>query len=228
VLRQIELVIEYEGDSRYHSGTGSCGVALGRGGGAMDALAIAAVLALILGLVALWGVVTYNRLVRLRNLRGEAWSGIDVQLKRRHDLIPNLADVVREYTEHERDLFPRVAELRSRAVRAVGPLQQSQAENALTGLLRNLLAVVEDYPELQASQNFLDLQRNLSEAEDQIQLARRYYNGTVRNLNNAVQSFPTMIVAAAAGFGPEEFFEIEFATERRAPELHPDGEGRDE
>ncbi len=188
----------------------------------MEGFVIALVAASVLGLAALWAVLTYNRLVRLRNLVAEAWSGIDVQLKRRYNLVPNLAEAVEEYSEHEREVFPEVAKLRSRAMRASGPAEQSRAENALTGLLRNLLAVVEDYPQLKASENFLQLQHSLVEVEDQIQLARRYYNGTVRNLNTAVQSFPAVLVAGATGFGPAEFFQIDLATERRVPEVEMD------
>jgi len=167
-------------------------------------------------LILVWAVFVFNRLVRWRNLVGEAWSGVDVQLKRRYDLIPALLEAVREYTAHERELFADVARLRVRAIDAAPP-EQSAAENALSGGLRSLFAVAERYPEIKASKNYLDLQENLAEVEDQIQLARRYYNGAVRNYNNLVQSFPGMIVARLAGFGAAGFFEIERATERVTP-----------
>ncbi len=177
------------------------------------------ILLAVLAVVLIWAVFTFNRLVRWRNLMREAWSGVDVQLKRRYDLIPNLAAVVRHYGEHERELFANVARLRARAVEAGDLPEQTAAENALSGGLRALFTVVEDYPDIKANRNFLDLQEGLSEVEDQIQLARRYYNGTVRNLNNLVESFPSMLVAATCGFAPGAFFEIEYATERKTPEI---------
>ncbi len=148
-----------------------------------------------LALVLAWAVLAFNRLVRLRNLVREAWSGIDVQLKRRYDLIPNLVDVVRDYGEYEAELLTNVARLRGQAVDAAGVPQQAGAEKALSRGLRSLFAVAEDYPEIKANRSFLQLQRDLSEIEDQIQYARRYYNGTVRDLNNLVESFPSMLVA---------------------------------
>lgn len=177
------------------------------------------VVLIVVGLLALWGMVTYNRLIRWRNRTREAWSGIDVQLKRRYDLIPPLAEAVQQYSEHERELMPEIARRRAQAIGAVGPAEQADAENALSSGLRAVFAVAEAYPDLKASENFLDLQRNLTEVEDQIQLARRYYNGTVRHYNNLVLSFPSLLVARLCGFPPEEFFEIELATERRAPEV---------
>lgn len=166
-----------------------------------------------------WAVITFNRLVRLRNLVREAWSGIDVQLKRRHDLVPNLVEVVRDYGEYEEDLLTEVARLRSRAVDAAGVPRQADAEKGLSRGLRSLFAVAEDYPDIKANRSFLQLQQDLSEVEDQIQYARRYYNGTVRDLNNRVESFPDMLVARLCGFQSAEFFEIEYATERAVPEV---------
>lgn len=177
-----------------------------------------AIPAAVLVLLALWAVFDFNRLVRWRNMVAEAWSGVDVQLKRRYDLIPALVEAVRGYATHERELFTAVARLRTQAIDAA-PAEQSGAENALSAGLRSLLAVAEGYPDLKAGRNFLDLQRGLVEVEDQIQLARRYYNGTVRNYNILVQSFPSMIAARLVGFRPGEFFEIERATERSAPEV---------
>jgi len=171
------------------------------------------------GGLGLWLVLAYNRLVRARNLVREAWSGIDVQLKRRYDLIPRLLQAAQEYMEHERGLLTDVAELRGRCMRAVGPLQKAGPETALSGLLKNLVAVVEAYPDLKANQTILELQQNLTRVEDQIQMARRYYNGAVREYNIRTESFPTALVARAFGFRPAEYFEIELATERSAPEL---------
>ena len=161
----------------------------------------------------------FNRLVRLRNMTGEGWSGIDVQLKRRANLIPNLLETVKGYMGHERDLLEKVTELRSRSMRADGyPLKQ-QAENDLTGGLARLFAVAENYPDLKANQNFQDLQRQLADIENHIQLARRYYNGTVRNLNIAIESFPSSLVAGWFRFEKLAFFEIEQPAERKVPEV---------
>jgi len=173
----------------------------------------------VVALLALWGILTYNRFIRWRNRMREAWSGIDVQLKRRYDLVPRLAEVVQEYSEHERELMPEIARRRAQAMGAVGTSEQASAENALSNGLRAVFAVAEAYPDLKASENFLDLQRNLTEVEDQIQLARRYYNGTVRHFNNLALSFPPLLVARLCGFEAAEFFEIAFATERTAPEV---------
>lgn len=173
--------------------------------------------------IVIWGIITFNRFIRGRNLIREAWSGIDVQLKRRYNLIPNIVESVKGYSKHERRLFEDVARLRSRCIDANGTREQGEAENALSRTIKSLFAVAEDYPDLKASRSFLDLQKNLVEIEDQIQLARRYYNGTVRNFNIRVESFPGMLVAGLCGFTQADFFEIEYATEREAPEikLHP-------
>jgi len=167
----------------------------------------------------LWGIVTFNRFVREKNLVREAWSGIDVQLKRRYNLIPALVEAVKGYSGHERGLFEEVARLRSRCIDANGTREQGEAENALSRTIKSLFAVAEDYPDLKASRSFLDLQSNLSEIEDEIQLSRRYYNGTVRNFDIRVESFPSMLVARVCGFPRADFFEIEYATERQAPEV---------
>lgn len=164
-------------------------------------------------------IVLYNRLVRLRNMVREGWSGIDVQLKRRTNLIPNLVDTVKGYMGHERDLLEKVTELRSRSMQTDSLEEKQQVESALTGGLVRLFAVAEGYPELKANQNFQDLQKQLSDVEDQIQLARRYYNGTVRNLNIAIESFPSNLVAGWFGFQPAEFFEIEDAADRAVPKV---------
>jgi LemA protein len=163
------------------------------------------------------GVVIFNRLVRARNLVREAWSGIDVQLKRRHDLVPGLAEAVRGYARHERGVLEDVAELRGRCARAGDVRARGEAEKDLSRGIKTLFAVAENYPGLRAGRNFLALQRSLSEAEDRIQLARRYYNGTARDYNIRVESFPGLLAARLFHFRPADFFEIEYATERRAP-----------
>jgi LemA protein len=169
--------------------------------------------------ICLWGVVSFNRFIRGSQFVREAWSGIDVQLKRRYDLVPALVETVKGYREHERKLFEEIADMRSRCMSAEGVREKGEAENGLTRAIRSLFAVAEAYPQLKASENFLGLQKNLSEIEDQIQLARRYYNGTVRNYNIRVESFPSMLVAGLCGFRRADFFEIEYATERTAPDV---------
>ena len=168
------------------------------------------------GLYAVW---TYNRLVALRNRLREAWSGVDVQLKRRRDLIPNLVECVKGYRSHEQTLLENIARTRNLAQAAHGVGDISTAENGLTRNLRSLFAVAEAYPELKADQNFRQLSASLVETEDNIQFARRYYNGSVRDYNNLVQTFPSLVVARGFRFSAAEFFEIETATERAAPEV---------
>jgi len=168
------------------------------------------------GLYAVW---TYNRLVGLQNQLREAWSGVDVQLKRRHDLIPNLVECVKGYRNHEQTLLENIARARNIAQSAQGVGDTSTAENGLTQNLRSLFAVAEAYPELKADQNFRQLSASLVETEDNIQFARRYYNGSVRDYNNLVQTFPSLVVARGFRFSAAEFFEIETATERAAPEV---------
>jgi LemA protein len=155
----------------------------------------------------------FNRLVAARNAVKEAWAGVEVQLKRRHDLVPMLVDAVGAYASHERGLLERVARLRGRA----HPDPEEEAE--LSRDLSRLLAVVEAYPELKASANFLSLQKELVEVEDALQLARRYYNGAVRVYNTLLESFPAMYVARSFGFTPARYFELPRATEARAPEV---------
>jgi LemA protein len=175
------------------------------------------VLIVLVVLLAIYAVVTYNGLVRLRNQAEEAFSDIDVQLKRRHDLIPNLVETVKGYAAHERQTLENVTAARAAAVAATGPEQQAQAENALTGALRQLFAVSENYPDLKASQNFLELQNELTDTEDKIQAARRFYNMTVRDLNIKIDSLPANVVAGLGNFEKREFFEVEEPTEREAP-----------
>ncbi len=165
--------------------------------------------------ILVWLVILFNRLVARRNLAQEAWSGIDVQLKRRHDLLPKLVAVVKAYAQHERAVQEQAVAARTGAPAA----ERAAAENALTGQLRGLLAVVEAYPDLKADQGYLDLQRQVSDTEEQIQYARRYFNGTVRELNILVDAFPSNLVARLFGFTTMEYFEIELATQRDSPAL---------
>ena len=166
-----------------------------------------------------WVAWTFNRLVSLRNSLREAWSGIDVQLKRRHDLVPVLVEFVRGYRDHERGVFENVTAARVAAESAKGTAATGEAERELTAGLRQLVAVVEGYPQLKASENFLELSRQLVEVEDQLQFARRYYNGTAKILNNLVGTIPTMLIARPFGFRPADFFEVESVIEREAPKV---------
>ena len=159
---------------------------------------------------------TFNRLVRHRNLVREAWSGIDVQLKRRHDLVPSLVESVRGHATFERGVLEDVTRLRGSAP-ASRALQDG--ENALSAQLRGLLAVAEAYPQLRAGESFLELQKRLAEVENHLQMARRYYNGTVRDYNTVVESFPSNVVAGAFGFTLADFFQVESALERAVPEV---------
>lgn len=163
----------------------------------------------IIVLVILWLVVVYNGLIRLKNRVQEAWSDIDVQLKRRYNLIPNLVEAVKGYAQHERELFEKVTQARASAMQAQGTSEKAQAENMLTQTLRSLFAVAENYPQLRASENFAKLQDELSDTENKIQAARRFYNGNVRDFNTKLQVFPTNIIAHAMGFKKFDFFELE-------------------
>ena len=158
-------------------------------------------------LLVLWAVALYNGLVSLRNRFKNAFAQIDVQLKRRYDLIPNLVDTVQGYASHERSVFEEVAQARAAAINAHGPAAQAQAENALSGALKNLFAVAESYPELKASENFLNLQGELSDTENRIAYARQYYNDAVMGYNNATQTLPTNIVAGLTGFKSRELYD---------------------
>ena len=162
--------------------------------------------------VIVWAVATYNTLVRLRQHCREAWSAIDTELQRRYDLIPNLVETVKGYAAHERETLAAVTAARQRAVASTGsPESQAQDENALVGELRRLFAVVENYPDLKASRNFLKLQQELANTEDRIQAARRFYNANVRDINTRIEVFPSNLIASAFGFDREQFFEIEDA-----------------
>lgn len=164
-------------------------------------------------LFVLWSIAVYNRFVRLVQRAKEAWADIDVQLKRRYDLIPNLVETVKGYAAHEREAFENVTNARARAMNAGGIEERGAAENQLSGALKTLFAVAEAYPDLKANQNFLELQRELSDTENKIQAARRFYNTNVRDLNTAIQSFPGNIIASQFRFEPKEFFELEGADE---------------
>jgi len=168
----------------------------------------------ILFLIVLWIIFTYNRLVTLRNRAKEAWSDIDVQLKRRYNLIPNLVETVKGYAAHERELFEKVTEARTRAMGAKTMEEHSQAENVLSSTLKTLFAVAENYPQLKASENFLELQRELRDTEDKVQAARRFYNTNVRDLNIKIERFPEKIIAELFTFKKMDFFEIEEAAAR--------------
>lgn len=169
-------------------------------------------------LVVLWAFMTYNRLVALRNRSEEAFSDIDTQLKRRHDLIPNLVNTVKGYAAHEKSTFDAVVAARSNAVSAHGPEAQGAAEGVLSGMLGKLLAIAEAYPDLKASTNFLALQNELTDTEDKIQASRRFYNMQVRDLNTKIESVPSNVIAGIGKFEKREFFELENpAAERQTP-----------
>ena len=160
-------------------------------------------------LLLLYVVLTYNGLVRLRNRVKNAWAQIDVQLKRRYDLIPNLVETVKGYAKHERETFEAVTQARANAINASGVAEQAQAENMITGALKSLFSVAEAYPELKANENFLALQEELTGTEGRISYARQFYNDAVLQLNNKIESFPSNIVAGRFGFQQQEFFEAD-------------------
>lgn len=167
------------------------------------------IILVIVVVIAFMVVAMYNSLVQLKVRCDSAWSDIDVQLKRRHDLIPNLVETVKGYAAHEKGTFENIAKYRSQAMQATSPVDKAAAENQLTGALKSLFAVAENYPQLKASEEFTQLQGSLSQTEDAIQNSRRYYNAVVRDLNTKIQSFPTNILANVAGFQQRQFFEAE-------------------
>ena len=173
----------------------------------------------ILVVLFLGAVVIYNKLVTNKNMVAEGWSGIDVQLKRRADLIPNLIEAVKGYMGHERGVLEKVTELRAQSLKAEGVGDKAKVEGALGAALGNLFAVAENFPDLKASQNFIQLQQSLADIEDQIQLARRYYNGAARNYNILIQSFPSNLVASSFRFTPVEYFEIAADADRTVPKV---------
>ncbi|MBU4351217.1 LemA family protein [Patescibacteria group bacterium] len=175
------------------------------------------ILYIILGVPAIivgWLILTYNKLIVLRQRAKEAWSDIEVQLKRRYDLIPNLVETVKGYATHESGVFERVTQARTMAMGASGMKEKAEAENVLSGTLKSLFAVAEAYPDLKASQNFLELQRELTDTEDKVQASRRFYNANVRDMSIAVQTFPTNLIAQAFGFKAMEFFETTSEAEK--------------
>ena len=177
----------------------------------MTALWIVLAIVGILLILLFWGIAAYNRFVSQRQLIRDAYANIDTELRRRYDLIPNLVETVRGYASHERQTFENVTRARQQAISAQGAAEQAQAENMLTAALRQLFAVAENYPNLRASENFQQLQAELSNTEDRIQTSRRFYNANVREYNERVQSVPSNVIANMFGFGEEEYFEIEEA-----------------
>lgn len=177
---------------------------------------LALLLAVILLLLA-WGIWTYNRLVRARNQQQEAWAGIDVQLRKRYDLVPALVEAVRGYSTHEKNVLTDVTEARRQALTSQTPTDVTE-QNLSLGL-RSLFALAENYPDLKADANFLRLSQELVEIEDHLQYARRYYNGSVRDMRNLCQTFPNNLLARRLGFEPGAFFEVECATERQPPQV---------
>ena len=173
----------------------------------------------VLALLGLWSVLAYNALVKARNKVDEAWSGVDVQLKRRHDLVPNLVETVKGYASHERETLQKVTVARLAAVEAGEPAAVERAESRLTSALGGIHALAEAYPQLQAADNFERLQAELGGIEDEIQAARRIYNSNVQYYNTRTQQFPTMLIAGTMSFAPREFFEIEAPAERAVPQV---------
>jgi LemA protein len=173
----------------------------------------------ILALLVIFLISMYNGLVRLKIQCDNAWADIDVQLKRRYDLIPNLVETVKGYAAHEKDTLEGVINARNRAMSATGPAEKAQAENMLTGALKSLFALAEAYPQLRAIESFTSLQNSLSQIEDTVQNARRYYNAVVRDLNIKIEQFPTNLFASMLGFKERQFFEVTAAAEREAPKV---------
>jgi LemA protein len=173
----------------------------------------------IIAIVVFYGIAVYNKLVRFRTLVEEAWSGINVQLKKRHDLIPNLMETVKGYATHERETFESVTLARNTAIQAQSVKSQEVAENQLSGALSRLLAISERYPELKANQNFMQLQEQLGIIETDIEKSRRYYNGAVRQKNIAIDTFPSNLVANMFNFSKSPFFELESEAEKAVPQI---------
>jgi LemA protein len=175
----------------------------------MSGTTIAAIMAVAAVAIFLWGISVYNRIVRLSNMKDEAWSGLDVQLKRRSDLIPNLVETVKGFAKHERKTLERVIAARIAVSDAATQSARIEAENALSGTLKTLFAVSEAYPDLEANTSFLELQRELSSLENEIQMARRYYNGSVRDYNISIQSFPAVLISRNLGYREAAMFEAD-------------------
>jgi len=182
-------------------------------------MGLAVIVAVVVVATLVFAIVTYNALARLRLLTRNAWSDIDVQLKRRHDLIPALVSAVKGHAGYERGSLEALVQARNVAVASTGPAAAGNAERELAGMVRQVVAVAEAYPDLKAAESFLALQRNLSDTENNIQNARRYYNAVVRDFNIKTEQFPSSLVASAFGFRPTEFFGLDDATERAAPSV---------
>jgi LemA protein len=183
-------------------------------------IALVGILGIMLGLIVLmilFVIVIYNKLIKLRNTVRSSWSDIDVQLKKRYDLVPNLVETVKGYAAHERAVFEKVSEARSMAMQASSPADKARAENMFRDTLKSLFAVAEAYPELKANANFMQLQAQLKELEDNIEYARRYYNAVVRDFNILIESFPSNIIASQFRFQKEEFFELKTPEIEREP-----------
>lgn len=180
-------------------------------------MGVTTIVLIVVGVLVLWLVLMYNGLVRLRYRVKEAWSDIEVQLKRRYDLIPNLVETVKGYAKHETSAFENVTKARAAAMGAQTAGEHAATENMLTGALKSLFAVAEAYPDLKANQNFLELQRELSDTENKIQASRRFYNGNVKDLNTKIDTVPTNIFAGMFGFKHEEFFDLDEAPAEREP-----------
>lgn len=173
----------------------------------------------IIAVIVLWIIAVFNSLIRLKNRVKEAWADIDVQLKRRYDLIPNLIETVKGYMSHEAAVFEKVTAARANAINASGAKAKADAENALSGTLKTLFAVSENYPQLRASENFSKLQEELSDTENKIQAARRFYNTNVMDFNTRQETFPSNIIASVFGFAKGEFFELKEESKREAPKV---------
>lgn len=175
-------------------------------------LAVAAV-------VALWGISAYNGFIKLWNLTKEGWSGIETQLKRRADLIPNIVETVKGYAAHEKGTFEAVTKMRAQASGVTDPAERAKIEGQMSAMIGKIMAIAEAYPELKANENFLALQKELSGVEEQLNLSRRYYNGAARNFNTSIQSFPANVIAGVTGFKSADYFEIENPADREAPKV---------
>jgi LemA protein len=172
-------------------------------------MSLGIIILIIVGAVVFWAILTYNSLIAFKNRVEEAWSDIDVQLKRRYDLIPNLVNTVKGYASHEKETFQNVTEARTKAMQAQSPQEKGQAENFLSETLKSLFAVSENYPDLKANENFLELQRELTDTENKVQASRRFYNGNVRDYNTKIETVPTNIIAGVFNFSVREFFELD-------------------
>lgn len=180
-------------------------------------MALTQIILIIAGIIIFWIILSYNSLITFRNRVKEAWSDIEVQLKRRYDLIPNLVETVKGYASYEKEIFEKVTQARAQAMGAQTLKEKGEAENMLSSTLKSLFAVAENYPDLKASTNFLELQRELRDTEDKIQAARRFYNGNVRDLNIKIETFPANIIASIFGFKSVEFFQAEENAVKEVP-----------